>query len=394
MPGAAIAAVAVLLLPQTPVHHPRTPVVWPQDTPCMTVVDRSQSTLLHLDYEIPHEDTMVPPPPMEVADSRRHQFVAFCRGHSRQTPLPTWLSWTDVAAAGELGLVPDELGDADVLETSEWAPCFHRITADDDRRPISFAQAAKGVDWDTASLPAGPYVVEGYTWEPAINVWQVRPGVVHVVDGPGLDVTPAAAVTTRDDFMFADASLQLEGCARALPGSTLSLWWSIADGGELDWQLASSGAPLVGETFALPFRAPPEAVGENVALRVDVTDPAQRTFAAHPLQLVVVLPAQDDDPGECGSLLGCDDGTTTADPATGPDADPGGSEAPPTSSEGPMPGGSPDSSESSSGPPMEDSGLGGRGCACGVEGAPAPAALGLFALVGLAVPGRRRPGYP
>ncbi|MCY1060681.1 MYXO-CTERM sorting domain-containing protein [Nannocystis sp. SCPEA4] len=384
-----IVTVAVLLLPQTSELHPRTLVVWPEDTPCMTVVDRSQSTLLHFAYEIPYEDTMVPPPPMEVADSRRHQFAAFCRGHSRQTPLPTWLSWADVAAAGEFGLVPGELGDADVLETSsEWAPCFHRITADDERRPITFAEAAKGVDWDTASLPAGAYVIEGYTWEPGFNLWQVRPGVVHVVDGPGLDVMPAAAVMTRDDFMFADASLQLEGCARALPGSTLSLWWSIADGDELDWQLASSGTPLMGEAFALTFHPPPEATGENVALRVDVTDPAQRTFAAHPLQLVVVLPAQDDGPGECGSLLGCDDDTTTADPETGPDAGSGGSEAPSTSSDGPVPGGSPDSSESS-GPPMEDSGLGSRGCACGVDGAPAPAALGLFALVGLAARRRR-----
>nr|WP_276599526.1 MYXO-CTERM sorting domain-containing protein [Nannocystis sp. SCPEA4] len=38
---------------------------------------------------------------------------------------------------------------------------------------------------------------------------------------------------------------------------------------------------------------------------------------------------------------------------------------------------------------MEDSGLGSRGCACGVDGAPAPAALGLFALVGLAARRRR-----
>ncbi len=75
-------------------------------------------------------------------------------------------------------------------------------------------------------------------------------------------------------------------------------------------------------------------------------------------------------PGRVRSFLGCDDDTTTADSETSPDAGPGGSEAPPTSSDGPMPDGPPDSSESS-GPPMEDSGLGSRGCACGVEGAPA-----------------------
>lgn len=54
--------------------HPRTPVPWPDDTPCMTVVDRSQSAVLHLAYEIPFEDVDISEG--EVADSRRNQFGA------------------------------------------------------------------------------------------------------------------------------------------------------------------------------------------------------------------------------------------------------------------------------------------------------------------------------
>ena len=367
-------ATAALWLASVDPLHDRTPGLWPADTPCMTVVDRSQGTMLHFGYEIPHEDTAVPPPPMEVADSRRHQFVAFCRGHSRQLPLPTWLSWPDVAAASEFGLVPAELGDADVLATSsEWAPCFHRITADDQRRPITFAAAAEGVDWDTTSLPAGPYVVQGYTWEPAFNLWWQRPGVVHVVDGPGLDVTPAAAVSNRDDFMFLGDALAVDGCARALPGSTLSLWWSFTGDGELDWQLSASGIPLVGETFALSFAPPPETKGQTLALRVDVTDLAQRTFSAHKLELLVVLPAQDEG----------DDGTTTG-PESGSGEATSGVDLSTTGPDEPVPG----SSSSSSGSPIVDSGLGSRGCACEVEDAPALATLGLLGLLGLA--GRRR----
>ena len=67
--------------------HPRTPVVWSEDTPCMTVVDRSQAVSLSLDYTIPYEDTEVTPD--EVADSRRHQFIALCRDHGQQNWCPS-----------------------------------------------------------------------------------------------------------------------------------------------------------------------------------------------------------------------------------------------------------------------------------------------------------------
>ena len=64
----------------------------------MTIVDRTVDAKLVLNYTIPYEDTEVTSD--EVADSRRHQFLAFCRGHSRQEPLPVWLTDADVAAAG------------------------------------------------------------------------------------------------------------------------------------------------------------------------------------------------------------------------------------------------------------------------------------------------------
>ncbi|WAS95142.1 hypothetical protein [Nannocystis punicea] len=382
-----IAATALAVVVATSELHPRTPVTWPEDTPCMTVVDRSKGSVLHLSYSIPFEDTMVSPPPAEVADSRRHQFVAFCRGHSAQRPLPNWLSWTDVAAAQLLAEPPEDVGDAEVLETSgEWAPCFHRITADDARRPITFAAAAEGVDWDTSLVPPGPYVIEGYTWEPVFNRWSSRPGVVHVVDGPGLEVTPAAAVMTRQDYVFAGEPLLLEGCARAMPGSQLRVWWSIADDMELDWQPDAAGSPLIGETFAVSFTPPPETFGQMLALRVDVTDPAQRTFSAHPLQLVAALPP----PCERGFLGDCgeDDSGTTTDAETGAgEVTSGPAEPEQSSTDGPQSGSSSTSGASTDGSPMEDSGLGARGCSCEFDAAPAPTTLGLLAVVGLS---RRR----
>src|SRR5688500_3882464 len=76
--------------------EPRTPVAWPDSTPCLTVVDRQQEAMLHMAYGVPYEDVDVTVD--EVADSRRHQFVAFCRDHSREEFLPIWLTWKDVEA--------------------------------------------------------------------------------------------------------------------------------------------------------------------------------------------------------------------------------------------------------------------------------------------------------
>jgi len=253
-----------------------------------------------LDYGIPFEDPEITPD--EVADSRRHQFIAFCRDHSRGEFLPIWLTWTDVDAAAAKALIdPMLLEDEDVLETSTvWKDCWFRITPDDARRPITFAEAMKGVDWDTTALAAGAYVVQGYTWEPSVNIYSQRPGIIHVVDGPDLTaVGPAAAVSTVIDFMFAEDTLQLEGCTRALPGSTLSGYWSHT-GGALEWMPFAEDVVVDGETFMLPFAPPEDAVQKTVALRIDVTDPMQRTFSAYPSNLLTILPGSSG-----GTTTGC-----------------------------------------------------------------------------------------
>lgn len=393
-----LVAVALLLPQSTRAGnggHLRTPVSWPVDTPCMTVVDRSQTTTLHFPYAIPYEDTDLTPE--EFADSRTHQFVAFCRNHSAQEPLPTWLSWQDLGTWNTWlmtqGINPLELGDDDVLEThSIYKDCFVRITADDARRPITFAEVDKGVDWDTTGLPAGPYIIQGYTWEPGINIWSKRPGVVHVVDGPDLGaVGPAAALTNDLDYLFEGDTLELQGCVRAMPGSTLSGYWSLTTGAALDWLPFAQGVPLAGESIVLPFTPPLEAIEETIALRVDVTDPMQRTFAAYPMALVVVLPKDAGTTTNCGDSGSFLDGQTCGDsesgtggvPTTGTGASSGG---PITSSDSSGPGGD---SASSGGAPIDTPQP--IGCGCASDGG--VPAYGLVALLGL-VSRRRRPRFP
>lgn len=369
--------------------HPRTPVQWPADTACLTVHDRGQGSVLHLDYEIPYEDTEITPD--EVDDSRRHQFLAFCRDHSRQEPLPTWLSWKDVdLAAAKMLIDPLDITDEDVLETSSvWKDCWYRITEDDARRAITFTEAAEGVDWDTAALPAGPYVVQGYTWEPAFNIYSQRPGTVHVVDGDDLGaVAPAAALTNLDDYLFAADTLTLRGCVRAMPGSTVSGYWASTDDAVLDWKPFLEGAPLVGGELELTFEAPPEAVQTTVALRVDVTDPMQRTTSAHMQRLIVVLPGSSGESGDCetgNSFIGdpnCEGSSGGADGSSGGE---GGSSS--SSSGGGAATGGSTGEDASTGAETGKQDLGDRGCACTAGGGEGrSSAWGLVLLLGL---GRR-----
>lgn len=371
-PAGFIAALAIAALPAAARAgngvHPRTPVVWPDDTACLTVVDRSKGATLLLTYTIPYEDTAVTVD--EVDDSRNHQFIAFCRDHSRQEPPPSWLTWKDVDAAVSVGLLDAmDVTDEDVFETSmEWKDCWYPITTPEERRPITFAEAMKPVDWDTTELPAGAYSVQGYTWEPIFNIFNQRPGIVHVVDSPDLAlVGPAAAVTTQLDFTFAEDNFVIEGCFRAMPGSTMSGYWAQTNSPDLDWIRFADTVALEGETFVLPFNIPPAAVGETVALRVDITDPMQRTYSAHGVQLLTILP------GSGGASTDCDEASFIAEPCATEGID---TTAPPTSTFHGTDGSS-DSSTSTPIAPLQGDPV---GCTCDATGAPAAAWAWLFVL--------------
>jgi hypothetical protein len=290
--------------------HPRTPVLWEPPPACMTVVDRSESAALELVYTIPYEDTELTAD--EVEDSRRHQFVALCRGTSRQEPLPVWLSEADVAAAAAKDLVdPADLGPEDVFDTSVgWAGCAFRITRDDQRRPITFAEAMKPVVWDTSEVPVGPYVVFGYTWEPAFNVWWLRHGVVKVVD----DLDPAAsppalAIDNGEEIVFDGQEIPVRGCVSAMDGATLTGYYSLTDDITLDWKPYVSDVPVEGDSFELPLLPPPETVGTSIAIKVEVVDPMDRRFTAHMDFLATVLPGMGNTSGDC------EESSFIADPA-------------------------------------------------------------------------------
>lgn len=318
----------------------RTPVIWDPGA-CMTIVDRSADPLLHLAYSVGRED---PPagqtlPAAEVSDSRTHQFLAFSAENPDFFFLPNWITYADVASAAAKYLVdPADVDPEDVLETNpEWSDRFLRITADDDRRPITFDTAALGVDWDTSAAPAGTYVVQGYTYEPAFNIYERRPGVVKLIDGgPPEDYAPAVALEREELLIYRNSVVTLRGCADAMDGSVLTAEWALLQP-EPQWVPFVADLKVENGDLELEFVPPAELVGAQGLLRATVRDPMGREYTTHALQAIEVL--DEDDPNACSTAC---DGTGTGDG---------------TSSDGTT-----DSGDSTSGAPADDEG-GGCGCA-------------------------------
>ena len=286
--------------------NPRTPVLW-EDVPCLQRVDRSVDPVLHLPYGIPREDTGMTAD--EVADSRTHQFFAFCRRTHPQDRLPNWITPADVDAAVATGLLDsaDEVASTNVLESSpSWDDCWHRITEDDARRPIVFEAAEAGVDWETSSVPAGAYTLYGFTHEPIFNLWIARPGVVLVHDGDVDTVSPAAAITNREEIVYVGSTVTLEGCVEALPGTTITASYASTQGAndpswQPTWVPFAEDHPVTGETFAIDLVAPSDLAGRSSMIRLDFQDPDGRSYTTYMQDGIIVLAGTDPD--------ACDDGT-------------------------------------------------------------------------------------
>ncbi|MEZ4450833.1 MAG: MYXO-CTERM sorting domain-containing protein [Nannocystaceae bacterium] len=394
-PTLAAALVAAALAPASALAgngtHPRTPVLWddpedPNDGPaCITIVDKTSQPLLHLNYWIPYED--VDKTIDEVDDSRRQQAFAFCRHHSPQDLLPVWINDVDVAAAKAKGLLVDDPVADEVLDTNaDWQGCVVRLIADDQRREITWPEAAKGIDWDTTELAAGGYYIEGYTWEPPGNEWYRRAGVVKVADGPDPAASPPAlALDIVDEFFFADMPLEVHGCVSAADGSTLDAWWSFPD--PIEWKPFVTDEPVAGDQFSVDFVPPPETIKDFVMIKVTITDPMDRSSTAYANQIFTVLPEMGETSGgECGATFIANPGCETDTDGTASDGSSSTTGTSETSGTGSTDGsGSSGTATTTAG--ADDDGGGGGTCNCVSSGAPTPGALGLLVLVAL---GRRR----
>jgi MYXO-CTERM domain-containing protein len=262
-------------LPRTEVRH--------KGETCLTRVDRSVDPVVHLEYTIPLVDVCLTED--EPADSRTHQFVAFCRDALPFT-IPPWITWADVdsslAADPE---IPEPVTPEQVLEDSPaFADCWWPITSAAERRPITCEAARPGVDWDTSALAPGAYVVAGYTYMPWLNRWTPRRGVYRVHDGDPDAAPPAAALFTRMVDVWHGQPIHLAACVDAPAGSTWKLEFAVAPDApepELDWQPLLPIAPVDSSDFDITFDVPEEHAGVRLTVRLVVEDPEGRTIIAH-----------------------------------------------------------------------------------------------------------------
>jgi hypothetical protein len=342
--------------------RPRTPVVWRSDTPCMLTVDRSVDPIVNLPYAIALED-----PPEgesisddEVADGRRHQFLAFRTDIDPRIAMPQWISHTDVMAASLLGLVdPASVDDDEVLDTHPVLGTeLVRIDADDARRPITFAAADAGVDWDTSAFAAGTWVVRAYTWDPWPSRWALpRRGAVRIIDDAASPmVSPALAVAMDPPILHKDAIGTIEGCIVADEGTVLSAAWALATDPAAELVEFASDIPMDGDTIAIDF-APPEALwGTFAVLRVSAIDPDGRRYDAFVADRITVLATESG--GESSSSGDPSSGGSSAD--TTSVADTGGA----TSNDATTSGGTTTTSGGSEATTAEQSSQSSSGCGC------------------------------
>lgn len=284
--------------------RPRTGATF-TDVPCVQTVTRGD--VVHFDYAVPFDDTELTAD--ELPDSRQMQMLAFAEQRF-DFAFPVWINQADFDRAEANGDVTREFGPEDTLETStRWpAGTWLRITPDDARVPITLEQAAMGFDWDTAAATPGTWLVAVYTWEPENNLWSPRFGAVRV-EAPG---DPESAGPTvflpREDGLLADRAepLVLTGCVEAPAGSTLTAsWGTIVGVDEPEWVPFLEDEPVESGALSLEFMAPAET-GSTVKLRLEITDPAGRTYVAYsPTPIGVVgtaPPAEDGGEGcECAS---------------------------------------------------------------------------------------------
>jgi hypothetical protein len=260
--------------------HVRTPVLWPSE--CGRVVERSVDPVAHFDYTIPYEDTNKTAE--ELPDSRTHQFFALCRQHGVSELLPAWITRDDVDRSVVAGLLePDEVTYREILdETTIWTDCFVRITGDDERRPITFAEAELGVDWDTSTVAVGVWSLAGYTFEPTLNLWRDRPGFVKILDDrddPEQDL-PAIALLADEQAVGPGEIMRFEACVDVLEPARIELEWAPFQP-SLEWQPLDTIEVDADGSLLLDLPAPIAAADSELLVRARLIDALGREYIAH-----------------------------------------------------------------------------------------------------------------
>jgi hypothetical protein len=256
----------------------RTPPVYPQAA-CITNVDRSVDPMFHLDIGLAREDLLVTDD--EPEDSRRFQFFVVCEDvHRDFLALPNWITVAEAQDAFDRRSIDTMPSDEDILERrDDLQGCVFPMNASDERIPISCEATEAGLDFDTRELPPGNYVVRGYTYEPPLNLWSNRRGVIRVFDDASA-APPSAGLRSPsfDGMQLRPGSpFAIEGCVAG--ADTLALQWAslIELGGDEAEDAWATFATLGGDgSFSVGFDPPADAVGQPLLVRAVAEGAGQR----------------------------------------------------------------------------------------------------------------------
>ncbi len=391
---------------------PRTPPTL-GSSPCLVEVDRSVDPVLTLAYGLPLEDPQADPP--LLPDNRTHQFFLACRDVLPDETPPSWIDEDDVARADMVGVLDMAPDPSDVLTTApDWqtghdggdGTCVFAVLDKSMRRRIVCDEAAAPITFDTQGVPPGAYVLWGYTFEPDINLWTRRLGVVWIHDGDPGAAPPAAALSApwyEGTRVYVGDAFPVRGCAAGPSGTRVEVARAkVSEAADPQAYRLLGAFDLDVPTCDLevPF-APAEAdAGQAWILRIRAKAPDGRTFEGYaPGKLLVLSGDGTTDPGDppmpvevCG-VTGLDaPGTAPACPAPEPPdgTTTGGSSGGPGGTGGT---GSTGAGGATSGPTTgsaQDAGSG--GCACQSARNSVPAPLGGMLL--LAARRRRRRKVP
>ncbi|MCX4246404.1 hypothetical protein [Paraliomyxa miuraensis] len=287
--------------------RPRTPAKF-ASVPCMQTI--APGDVLHIDYSVDYDDIELTPD--ELPDSRKHQWFAFSK-QLYDFGFPIWINQSDYDRAEQNGDITVMFGPEDILDTSAVWPAGTsvRITPDDPRLPITMEQAAMGIDWDTTGVGPGTWLVAAYTWEPENNLWSPRFGAVRIEDPADPEAGGPTVFLPFDDglFVLRGEPLALSACVEAPGGSTFTASWATVDGvNEPQWVPFIEDEPVASGDLSVEF-VPPAEAGTAVKVRIEVTDPAGRSYVAFTPRTIAVSGeiAEDDTGGgeDVGGGEGC-----------------------------------------------------------------------------------------
>jgi MYXO-CTERM domain-containing protein len=265
------------------------------------VVDRTQQPMLRFGYRVEVDDTQITAGDIPLPDTLTHQFFAlrgsvlfegltpelrtFDPDDPAAVAMPLWISQHDVERAqkssdGEmLGYDLSPLTPQDILETeTALAGRWLRITPDDRRVPITFEQSIFGLQWNLRDVEPGLYTIAGYIFSPPYNGWEIRSGLVSIVDRERH--VPAAVFQRIQESLFDRQGRRVRTCIDAAAGTRMRSYLWIQERVDLGWMPWGEEQFVESGTIEQCFKSPLTGMTGSVRLRVDLIAPdgVEQTF--------------------------------------------------------------------------------------------------------------------